>query len=79
MILFSQDYCNVALVLEIDAGCIISWNTLLLFYWNTGILKYSMIIYMVLIRASQTFWSYLPHSGLQSEWSGALLVAVSEG
>ena len=29
------------------------------------------------IRASQIFRSYLPHSGLQSEWSGALLVAVS--
>ena len=30
-------------------------------------------------RASQYFRSYLPHSLLQSEWSGALLVAVSEG
>ena len=27
-------------------------------------------------RASQNFQNYLPHSGLQSEWSGALLVAV---
>ena len=33
----------------------------------------------VLTRASQNFRGYLPHSGLQSEWSGALLVAVSEG
>ena len=29
-------------------------------------------------RASQNFRSYLPHSGLQSEWS-TILVAVSEG
>ena len=30
------------------------------------------------LRASQNFRSYLPHSGLQSEWSGVLLVAVLE-
>ena len=30
-------------------------------------------------RASPNFLSYLPHSGLQSEWSGPVLVAVSEG
>ena len=30
-------------------------------------------------RASQNFWSYLPHSLLSSEWAGATLVAVSEG
>ena len=31
-----------------------------------------------MLRARQNFWNYLPHSGFQSEWSGALLAAVSE-
>ena len=30
-------------------------------------------------RASQNFWSYLPHSVLSSEWAGATLVGFSEG
>ena len=34
---------------------------------------------MVGTRVSQNYPSYMPHSGLQSEWAGATLVEVSEG